>query len=178
MTQNVTDPSLGPAGLALLREGTDARAVLKAALSATPQPEWRQMGVIDRDGATALHSGAKGLPIAAFAEGENCVSLGNLLVAPDVPARMVAAFTAASGLELAERLLLALEAGQAAGGEGGTERAAGLHVAERFDWPTVDLRVDWHDEPIAELRRLWTLYEPQKDAFIARAQNPSEAPAF
>src|SRR5215203_2993938 len=69
-TQNVTDPQLGPAGLALLRQGLGARAVLTALLAGTPEPEWRQIGVIDRYGQKALHSGAQALPLVALAEGE------------------------------------------------------------------------------------------------------------
>lgn len=178
MTQNVTDPSLGPSGLALLRQGLGAGSVLSALLAGTPQPEWRQIAVVDRYGQSAFHSGGQALPIAAESRGEGCVALGNLLSTPDVPSRMVAAFGETAGASLPERLLCALEAGKAAGGEGGPEHSAGLHVAERFDWPVVDLRVDWHEQPIAELRRLWTLYEPQQAAYIARAINPGEAPSF
>ena len=68
---------------------------------------------------------------------------------------MIARFSATAGQALAERLMSALEAGLEAGGEAGEEHAAGLHVAHLFDWPVVDLRVDWHPAPIAELRGLW-----------------------
>src|SRR4029453_6537038 len=64
-TQNVTDPQLGPAGLSLLRRGLGAGTVLKALLAGTPDPEWRQIGVIDRYGQKALHSGAQALPVVA-----------------------------------------------------------------------------------------------------------------
>jgi uncharacterized Ntn-hydrolase superfamily protein len=178
MTQNVTDPALGPAGLALLRQGMGAGAVLANLMAGTPQPEWRQIGVIDRYGQTVLHSGREALPIVAEARGEACAALGNLLANPEIPSRMIEAFAQSEGESLPERLLRGLEAGKAAGGEGGPEHAAGLHVAEAFDWPTVDLRVDWHDTPIAELRRLWTLYAPQKDAYVTRARNPGDAPSF
>lgn len=177
-TQNITDPALGPAGLALLRQGLGAGAVLQNLLAGTPQPEYRQVGVIDRYGKTALHSGKEALPLATFAEGPACIALGNLLASPDVPARMIAAFVGAPGEPLAERLMRALEAGLEAGGETGDEHAAGLHVAEIHDWPVVDLRVDWHDEPIAELRRLWALYAPQRKDYEARARAPGNAPGF
>jgi uncharacterized Ntn-hydrolase superfamily protein len=177
-TQNVTDPALGPAGLGLLRQGLGAGAVLDLLLSGTPEPEWRQIGVIDRYGKTALHSGSQALPLAAVAEGEACIALGNLLASTDVPARMVAAYDKAEGTPLPERLLQGLEAGLVAGGETGDEHAAGLHVADTYDWPVVDLRVDWHDEPIAELRRIWELYAPQRAAFESRARAPGTAPSF
>ena len=177
-TQNITDPALGPAGIALLRQGLGAGAVLNLLLTGTPEPEFRQVGVIDRYGQTALHSGKEALPLAAYAEGPSCIALGNLLASPDVPARMIDAYVAASSEPLAERLMRALEAGLDAGGETGDEHAAGLHVAETFDWPVVDLRVDWHDEPIAELRRVWTLYAPQRAAYESRARAPGTAPNF
>jgi uncharacterized Ntn-hydrolase superfamily protein len=177
-TQNVTDPALGPAGLGLLRQGLGAGAVLDLLLAGTPDAEWRQVGVIDRYGQTATHSGSQALPVAALAKGDGCIALGNLLASPDVPARMVAAYSKAEGTNLAERLLQGLEAGLAAGGETGDEHAAGLHVAEVHDWPVVDLRVDWHDDPIAELRRIWERYAPQRAAYEARARAPGTAPSF
>jgi uncharacterized Ntn-hydrolase superfamily protein len=177
-TQNVTDPALGPAGLALLRQGLGAGAVLDLLLAGTPEPEWRQVGVIDRYGKTALHSGSQALPLAAFAQSDACMALGNLLASADVPARMIAAYEETHGANFAERLLQGLEAGLAAGGETGDEHAAGLHVAEIHDWPVVDLRVDWHDEPIAELRRIWELYAPQRAAYESRARAPGTAPSF
>lgn len=177
-TQNVTDPAIGPAGLALLRQGLGAGAVLPTLLAGTPDPAWRQVGVVDRYGQVAHHSGAEALRQAAVATGESCLALGNLLASTEVPARMVEAFAASSGAFLAERLMRALEAGLAAGGETGDERSAGLHVAETHDWPVVDLRIDWHDEPIAELRRLWDLYGPQRGVFLSRALRPGSAPIF
>jgi uncharacterized Ntn-hydrolase superfamily protein len=79
---------------------------------------------------------------------------------------------------LPERLMRALEAGLAQGGETADEHAAGLHVCDKHVWPVVDLRVDWHDDPIPELRRVWTAYAPQMDAYITRAVNPAAAPSF
>lgn len=177
-TQNVTDPALGPAGLNLLRQGLGAGAVLNLLLAGTPEPEWRQVGIVDRYGMTALHSGAEALPLAAFAQGKGCIALGNLLASPDVPTRMIAAFETSASENLAERLMRGLEAGLEAGGETGDEHAAGLHVADTYDWPVVDLRVDWHEEPIAELRRIWTLYAPQRAAYESRARAPGAAPSF
>jgi uncharacterized Ntn-hydrolase superfamily protein len=177
-TQNVTDPALGPAGLGLLRQGLGAGAALDLLLKGTAEADWRQVGIIDRYGCHALHSGARALEVAAHAAGEGCYALGNLLAAADVPQRMLDGYDRAADAPLPERLLRALEAGLAAGGETGDERSAGLHVAEVHDWPVVDLRVDWHEEPIAELRRLWELYAPQRAAYEQRARAPSQAPDF
>ena len=177
-TQNVTDPALGPAGLALLRQGLGAGAVLTTLLAGTPEPEWRQVAVVDRYGQIAFHSGKQALRTVGMAQGEGCVSLGNLLASEAVPARMIGAYEESKGQPFAERLMRALEAGLAAGGETGDEHGAGLHVANVYDWPVVDLRVDWHEEPIAELRRIWGLYAPQQAAYESRARAPSVAPSF
>ena len=178
LTQNVTDPQLGPAGLAMLRAGIGAQGVVGQLIAGTAGPEWRQVAVVDRYGHSAFHSGARALPQAAASVGDGCVAMGNLLSAEAVPEAMLKAFSASAGERLAERLMLALEAGLAAGGETGDEHAAGLHVAHQFDWPVVDLRIDWHDEPIAALRNLWTRYAGEADAFIARARDPASAPSF
>jgi uncharacterized Ntn-hydrolase superfamily protein len=177
-TQNVTDPALGPTGLASLRQGLGGAAVLELLLAGTPDPAWRQVGVIDRYGRTAVHSGTKALSIAAVAQEHDCCALGNLLADPAVPARMLATFRESEAQPLPERLMRALEAGLAAGGEASDEHSAGLHVAHVYDWPVVDLRVDWHAAPVEELRRLWDLYAPQQAAFIARANTPDSAPSF
>lgn len=178
VTQNVTDPALGPAGLTLLRQGLGAGAIMQLLLAGTPDPAWRQVGVIDRYGQSAIHSDVQALPIAATAQGDECFALGNLLTTAEVPAAMLDAYRAAAPQPLPERLMRALEAGLAAGGETDDEHAAGLHVADGYDWPVVDLRVDWHEAPIAELRRLWELYAPQQADFAARARAPAAAPSF
>lgn len=178
LTQNVTDPALGPCGLTLLRQGLGANAVLQLLRDGTPEPEWRQIGVIDRYGVCGVHSGSRAMPKSGFKLGRSCVAIGNLLSSSDVPERMVQAFEANEQLRLEERLLMALEAGLDAGGENDDEHAAGLHVAEAFDWPVVDLRVDWRESPIRQLRELWRLYETQRPAYEARARTPDLAPGF
>ncbi|MDB5415826.1 MAG: hypothetical protein JWR10_4161 [Rubritepida sp.] len=177
-TQNLSDPALGPQGLALLRQGLGAQAVLDLLLRSTRGVEHRQVAVVDRMGGIAFFSGGKAMPEHAVATGRDCIALGNLLDNTSVPQAMVDAFVASPDAPLAERLMLALEAGLAAGGEFDDERGAGLLVADRYDWPVVDLRVDWHDEPVAELRRLWTRYAPQQAAYIARALDAESAPGF
>jgi uncharacterized Ntn-hydrolase superfamily protein len=178
LTQNVTDPALGPLGLSLLERGMGAKGVLAQLVASTPFTAFRQLAVVDRAGQTASFSGEKALPVFAEAAGPDCIAIGNILADPGVPRAMVERFARAAGAPLAERLMQALEAGLAKGGETADERSAGLHVADRFVWPVVDLRVDWHDVPIAELRRLWTLYAPQQEAYVTRAVNPPAAPAF
>ena len=103
---------------------------------------------------------------------------GNLLANEDVPKAMYGAFNADEGRHLADRLVLALEAALEAGGEAGPVRSAGLMVVHEHVWPLVDLRVDWDDAPISALRHLWQEYEPQMDAYVTRALDPTAAPAF
>ncbi len=136
--------------------------------------------MIDRYGQTALHSGQRGPAPGRAGAWQGLSSRSAIsLASPDVPSRMIEVFQSGNaGKDLAERLMLALEAGLDAGGETGDEHAAGLHVADTYDWPVVDLRVDWHDEPIAELRRVWTSYAPQRAAYESRARTPGTAPSF
>jgi uncharacterized Ntn-hydrolase superfamily protein len=141
-------------------------------------PEYRQLTVVDQDGRTAHHSGAKTLGRHAAAEGAGCVAAGNLLADPRVPGAMVNAYAADGSAHLAERLMRALEAGLAAGGEDSPVRSAGLYVVDRQVWPICDLRVDWHDDPIAELRQVWAVYRPQMADYLMRAIDPTQAPSY
>ena len=177
-TQNITDPRIGSLGLDLMARGFGARAALDQALAAGPYPDYRQVAVVDAWGDVAHHSGAKTLGTHGVGTGEGCVAAGNLLKSAGVPAAMVAGFLAHPERHLAERLLQGLEAGLKEGGEVGPVRSAGLYVVDRYPWPICDLRVDWHDEPVAELRRVWGLYEPQMVDYLTRALDPRKAPAY
>ncbi|WP_158938902.1 DUF1028 domain-containing protein, partial [Burkholderia sp. S171] len=94
------------------------------------------------------------------------------------PAAMTEAFEASHASSLAERLIRALEAGAAAGGEAGPVHSAGFCVYGRDVWPLAELRVDWSDEPIADLRALWQRYEPQMNDYATRAKRPEQAPSY
>ena len=177
-TQNVTDPRLGAIGLDLLARGMAAQSAIDQMAASNAHPEYRQLAAVDQDGGTAHYSGAKTLGLNRVVEGRGCVAAGNILAAEDVPAKMVAAFEASTESHLAERLLIALEAGLEAGGEEGDVRSAGLYVVARHVFPLVDLRVDWHDAPIAELRDLWRRYEPEMEAYLTRALDPTKAPSY
>jgi uncharacterized Ntn-hydrolase superfamily protein len=178
-TQNVTDPSIGPRGLDLMASGKSAPEALEAVLRASKFTEYRQVAMIDRNGNTAHHTGAKTLGTNAIDAGKDCIGAGNLLANRDVPAAMVRTFEANPDVHLAERLLRALEEGIVAGGEMGPVKSCGLLVVHEHSWPLVDLRVDWHDEaPIAELRRIWGIYEPQMNDYVKRAIDPASAPSY
>jgi uncharacterized Ntn-hydrolase superfamily protein len=91
---------------------------------------------------------------------------------------MVQAFEQRPAYHLAGRLIEALRAGAAAGGEEGPVRSCGLLVVGNVTWPITDLRVDWHDDPITELARLWAIWRPQEAAYLQRALNPPAAPNY
>jgi uncharacterized Ntn-hydrolase superfamily protein len=87
---------------------------------------------------------------------------------------MLAAFQDRADDDLGDRLIAALQAGLAAGGEVSPVRSAGMLVAEAQPWPVTDLRVDWHDDPVGQLAGLWQLWRPQADSYVGRALRPSE----
>ena len=177
-TQNITDPSLGPQILDELGRGVSARVALDDALHSTPFGAYRQLVVVGRDGPPVVHSGAKALGVVASAIGADAAAAGNLLAHPDVPSAMLAVFATATW-EFPARLLRALHAGVAAGGEAGPIHSAGLLVVRDVSWPIIDLRVDWADEdPVAELISLWERYQPQVEDYIRRALDPAAAPSF
>jgi uncharacterized Ntn-hydrolase superfamily protein len=176
-TQNITDPSLGPKTLDRLAHGLDAAQALEQTLSATAFAAYRQVVAIGRHGPPAIHSGDKALGIVASALGNDCAAAGNLLKNSEIPAGIVAGFEAASGT-FGYRLLQALRSGAARGGEAGPVRSAGLLVVREVSWPIIDLRVDWHDEPIEALASLWEIYQPQIEDYVRRAVDPAAAPAF
>lgn len=102
-----------------------------------------------------------------------------MLASDAVLPAMLAAFDGNPDAELGERLIAALEAALEVGGEEGPVHSAGLLVVAKQSWPLVDLRVDWADHaPVAQLRALWTLWQPQMDAYVTRALDPADAPSY
>ncbi len=176
-SQNITDPDLGPALLDLLATGrTPAEAV--QALRSRPFIEYRQLMAIDATHPPVVFTGAQALGTLADVTGMHAACAGNMLASRDVPTAMLSAFEAAKG-SLAERLMQAMVAGQAAGGEQGPVHSAGLLVYGEQQWPIVDLRLDWvENDPVGALYQTWKLYEPQLPAYITRALDPRAAPSF
>lgn len=176
-SQNVTDPALGPLVLAEMAKGMGAADAVAAVMRGRAFADYRQILAVDKQGQNATHSGAQVLGTWGEATGHNCAAGGNMLANDSIPRAMVAAFEAATG-HLADRLMLALEAGLAAGGEAGPVHSAGLKVADRLSWPLVDLRIDWADAPIAMLRTAWDVFRPQMTAYVQRAEDPTRAPSY
>ena len=178
-TQNITDPRLGPRGLDLMAEGRSASEALAQILAEHALRDYRQLALVDAAGGSAAHSGDGTLGIHDTACGPDAVAAGNILADKAVPQAMLQAFQGAADSHLAERLMAALLAGQAAGGEEGPVRSAGLLVADREAWPLVDLRVDWSEgDPIAELAGIWRGWQPQMADYVTRALDPGAAPSY
>ncbi len=176
--QNITDPRLGQRGLALLAEGLSAEAVM-ATLRQDPNIAFRQLVVLGREGPAAVFSGEGALGVHAAAIGTDGAAAGNLLANPEVPRAMVAAFEADPAAALGDRLVAAMRAGVAAGGEAGPVRSAGMLVVRDLPWPVADLRIDWtEDDPIEALAALWEIWKPQQEDYVRRALDPGAAPAF
>jgi len=178
-TQNITDPRLGPLALDQLAQGMDAEQALKSVLAKASFPDYRQLTIIDAKGATAVHSGAHTLGVNNAAQGADAVSAGNLLANAGIPQAVITAFAASDPeQELGRRVITAMQAGLAAGGEAGPIKSAGLLVVDKQAWPIADLRVDWSDEPLGELAALWAVWQPQMHDYVTRALNPSVAPSY
>ena len=180
-TQNVTDPSLGPRGLKLLRAEADALEVIDTLCDSADHMEYRQLLVVDRYGGTASHSGAKLLGLGTEASIPNAVAGGNMLADIGVPHAMITSFAAISetGADIDECLITALEAGRDAGGEAGPVHSAGMLIVDKVSWPVADLRIDWtENDPVAELAALWERYKPMMDDYVTRALDPTSAPSY
>ncbi|RMH81893.1 DUF1028 domain-containing protein [Pseudomonas sp. AOB-7] len=177
-SQNVTLPALGPQILDLLEAGHEPAAALDQALARNGYSQYRQVAVLDGQGRSALFSGSQALGVHNALAGEQCVAAGNLLASAAVIEALVSAFEQSPG-QLAERLLAAMHAAMAAGGEAGPVHSAALKVVGDLTWPMVDLRVDWAEQdPIGELDKLWQAYAPQMQDYLTRALDPTAAPSY
>ena len=177
-SQNITDPTLGPLALDLMQGGSTAARAIARIKAESAFIDYRQVLVIDAAGGTAIHSGPNALGIWAEAQGRDVASGGNLLANPGVPQAIVAGFEASSG-HLGDRLIAAMRAGVAAGGEAGPVHSAGLRLVDKVSWPVADLRCDWTEDcPIEALARLWDIYKPQLAAYVQRALDPRAAPSY
>ena len=158
-TQSFTDPSYGPLGLELMRVGKDASQSLTALLAADEHEDVRQVGMVDANGVAANHTGVNAIAEFCNVTGENYAIQANLMWKPTVCSAMVSAFENAEG-DLAERMMIALEAAQGEGGDiRGKQSAAILVVSGDASEPPwggriFDLRVDDQLEPLIEMRRL------------------------
>jgi uncharacterized Ntn-hydrolase superfamily protein len=153
-TQALINPTFGPRGLRLLREGLDASSVVAALVAADPGSGSRQLHLQDARGGIAAHTGADCVPWCGHLVRDGFSVAGNMLAGPQVIEATARAYEAGSALPFARRLIGALEAGEAVGGDKRGKQSAALRIHTSEEYPALDLRVDDHADPLAELARL------------------------
>lgn len=179
-SQNVTDPSLGTRLLAGLAEHGDAQRALTDVTGAARNAKTighRQLTVLGRSGPGFAYSGAGTLGTYASATADGAVAAGNMLSGEHIPQVLIDTYAQATG-DMEERLIAALLAAVAAGGEAGPVRSAGLAVVADVDWRVTDLRVDWADDPVDRLAELLDVWLPQRDDYVRRGLDPAAAPSY
>jgi uncharacterized Ntn-hydrolase superfamily protein len=163
-TQSYANPRYGPDGLALLREGLSAEEVVERLTQADDGREHRQLGVVDAQGRGASYTGSECMEWAGGRTGAGYAAQGNILVSAETVDAMAETFESSSA-PLAERLLDCLDAAQAAGGDRRGQQSSALLVVERdagyagLSDSVVDLRVDEHERPLEELRRIYLMHQ-------------------
>ncbi len=160
VTQSIPEIAYGPEGLAAMADGGGAVEVLRDLIAGDKAAPFRQVGIVDRSGLARAYSGASCIPHAGHEVGDGFACQANMMLRDTVPAAMAAAFAAASDLPLTERLLAALDAAEAEGGDLRGRQSAALLIAPPKGRPwerSFDVRVDDHSEPLVELRRLVAL---------------------
>lgn len=154
-TQAFVNPSFGPRGLALLEQGISVQDTMEVLLKGDEGREHRQIHLVDIHGNTAGFTGAETVDWAGHQTYGNFSVAGNMLAGAQVIAAMAESYQATLDVDLPERLLRAIEAGQAAGGDKRGRQSAALYVVSTEVYPYMDFRVDDHPDPVAEIRRVF-----------------------
>lgn len=175
--QASTNPRLGFLGLNLMRSGYSAPRALDEIAASDAHVERRQLGCVDVTGHAAARTGSGNRPWAGHRAGRNAVAAANMVVGAGVVDAMFDTFGRDPSRPLWERLLSALEAGKAAGGQPNGEQSSGLYVVDREPFALVDLRVDLDPAPVAALRRLADRYFPLVEYYALRPFDPNVPPA-
>jgi uncharacterized Ntn-hydrolase superfamily protein len=166
-TQALMNPLYGPAGIALLAEGRSPEQVVAALAQGDAGREQRQLHLLPARGRPAAWTGAACVDWCGHRLEEDFSVAGNMLAGPQVVEATAQAFLATRGQDLAQRLLAAMAAGEAAGGDKRGKQAAALRIHADEDHPQLDLRVDDHEEPIRELQRLYAKSLERYQPFMA-----------
>ncbi|PLZ00864.1 DUF1028 domain-containing protein [Burkholderia sp. WAC0059] len=178
-TQSWVNPYLALRALERLEAGDSAEAALGHVLRTDPSADLRQLGIVDRAGRGVAWTGPSCTGWAGDRRGPGYTVQGNMLVGPETLDAMAGAFEASVDAPLAQRLMAALEAGQAAGGDRRGRQSAALKVVGEEEYALLDLRVDEHPDPVAELRRVFGVARHQLAPFVAgmpTRDDPGRAP--
>ena len=175
-TQALVNPYYGIDGLRMLREGKHPQAIIAALLAADDGRESRQLHLMDAHGTIAAHTGKDCVDWCGHVPGDGFSVAGNMLAGPRVLDDTAATYAANKDLPFAQRLVAAMRAGEAAGGDMRGKQSAALLIHDKEDWSALDLRVDDHEDPLAELERLervsrerWVHFRQ----FLPTRQNPA-----
>jgi uncharacterized Ntn-hydrolase superfamily protein len=175
-TQAMVNPYYGIDGVRLLREGRTPGEIVDVLTAADAGRESRQLHVMDASGRIAAHTGAECIEWCGDLKGDGFSLAGNMLAGPAVLDETAKAYVGSDGLPFARRLLAAMRAGEAAGGDKRGKQSAALLIHEQEEWSALDLRVDDHPDPLAELERLegvsrerWAHFRK----FMPTRQNPA-----
>ncbi len=166
-TQALVNPGYGPAGLDLLAHGHAPARVVAELLARDPGRDVRQVHLVDAQGRTGAHTGSQCVAWCGHVAHDGFSVAGNMLAGAAVLEATAAAYRNHAHVEFAERLIAALEAGEAAGGDRRGRQAAALRIVTTEAYPALDLRVDDHADPLAELRRLHAKSLERFQAFVA-----------
>jgi uncharacterized Ntn-hydrolase superfamily protein len=163
-TQALINPMYAVTGMARLRSGEAPDTVAASLLEADAGRDHRQLHIVDKQGCIAQHTGHSCVAWCGSVRGADVSVAGNMLTGPGVVERTLQAFQSATG-SLAERLLAALEAGEAAGGDKRGKQSAALKICTRDPFPDLDIRTDDHPDPLRELRRLYAVSQERFAVF-------------
>ncbi len=173
-TQSFTNRYLGPATLDALARGLPPEPAIKSALTGDHGEGLRQIHAIDRNGRSYAHTGRNCVEWCGSASAENISVAGNMLANERVVAETLTSYLSHQNLPLPERLLTAMEAGEAAGGDRRGRQSAALKLITTEDFPDLDLRVDDHANPLGELRRLLEIWRRDGAARLATAPTKTD----
>jgi uncharacterized Ntn-hydrolase superfamily protein len=169
-----------PLVLKMLAQGHTPAHIARLLEADDPDYEYRQFGIIDRESNVFAHTGKSIGQWAGHRVGPYYAAYGNGLAGPQTVDGIVSGFMSAPDAPLEERLLRGIEGGRDAGGQRSAERhrperSAWLRVVDRLDWPQIDLRVDMHDNTVAELRRIFEAFKARREYYEMCANDPERA---
>lgn len=179
-TQAFPNRTNDPLGIKLLAEGFLPARVMEMFAANDSEHDYRQIAIMDRAGRIAAHTGSGTRGWSGHQIDTDCVAFGNGLVGPEVADAIAKGFLAEPDADLEHRLLMGIEAGRDAGGQGTrerhkAERSAALRAYSKDTFADIDLRVDLHETAVEELRRVWTEYKQYEAYYRDRERNPSGA---